>query len=291
MKKRWDDLMATAPLEVVRRHFREHESVDARDARGNTPLLSAAALGRLDVVAWLTAQGADVDAAAGLGLTPLMRAVLGGHADVVRVLVAGGADLRASATGAPGFRGRTALDLARDRGDPALLAALEPARAFLAPDDPEAARAMLVFRPRFPSGSTVHGAARLRVHVRDHRGRLLSPRERTLELHYDDLVVSQSAPGSDEAARRAYATSYGPAPLEMRVGPHRAVGYDRGPDPAPDDPDGPMPAVLTWADGPVHLLLASGGRPLLDLLEVAGTLLALSAPPPAAPSSPRRRRG
>jgi ankyrin repeat protein len=46
-----------------------------------------------------------------------MLAVLGGHAEIVRVLVEAGADVTVTGTGAPGFAGKTALDLAVQRGD------------------------------------------------------------------------------------------------------------------------------------------------------------------------------
>jgi ankyrin repeat protein len=42
-----------------------------------------------------------------------MLALMNGHAEVVRVLVEAGADLSVRGTGAPGFAGKTALQLAR----------------------------------------------------------------------------------------------------------------------------------------------------------------------------------
>ena len=46
-----------------------------------------------------------------------MLAVVNGHIDVVRILVRRGADLALRGTGAPGFAGKTAMDLAVARGE------------------------------------------------------------------------------------------------------------------------------------------------------------------------------
>ena len=64
-------LIAGAPLE-------------ARDRRGNTPLIVAAANGHEEVVDLLIDWGADVNATDLTGRTPLMGAAIGGHADTVR---------------------------------------------------------------------------------------------------------------------------------------------------------------------------------------------------------------
>ena len=51
-----------------------------------------------------------------------MLAVIGGHPRVARKLVAAGADTTITGTGAPGFHGKTAADLATERGDKQLAA-------------------------------------------------------------------------------------------------------------------------------------------------------------------------
>ena len=59
--------------------------------------------------------GADLNATAKYRLSALMLAVIAGHADVARRLVSAGADLTITGSGAPGFEGKTAHDLARAR--------------------------------------------------------------------------------------------------------------------------------------------------------------------------------
>ena len=86
--------------------------IDARDQHGQTALMNASRDGRTAVVRLLVDRGAALNNAAKYGLTAIMLAVVGGHEDVVRILVEAGADLEVRGTGAPGFFGRTALDLA-----------------------------------------------------------------------------------------------------------------------------------------------------------------------------------
>jgi ankyrin repeat protein len=100
--------------------------VNARDGYGQTALMRAAHAGRLDAVTRLVQRGADLNHASKFGLSAVMLAVLGGHAAVARTLAAAGADLSRRGTGAPGFAGKSAADLARDRGDRALAEALTP---------------------------------------------------------------------------------------------------------------------------------------------------------------------
>ena len=83
--------------------------------------MHAAAEGRVDVVAWLAAHGAALDHTAKFGLSALMLAVVRGHVEVVRQLAEAGASISLRGTGVPGFAGKTALDLATDRGDPEMV--------------------------------------------------------------------------------------------------------------------------------------------------------------------------
>jgi hypothetical protein len=86
----------------------------------STPVALHAAIANADrpelagTVDWLIKRGADVNAM-NEGLTPLMRAALRGRADLAGVLLAAGADPRTSTED-----GRTAADLARRAGRPAL---------------------------------------------------------------------------------------------------------------------------------------------------------------------------
>lgn len=112
----WHRAAATGDVEAVRDLVRAGTDLDARDRYGQTGLMLAAQHGHREVVALLVASGAALDVTAKYGLTALMLAIVAGHADVARVLVRAGADLAVRGTGAPGFAGQTAYDLARARG-------------------------------------------------------------------------------------------------------------------------------------------------------------------------------
>ena len=112
----------------------------------------------------------------------------------------------------------------------------------------------------------------LRIHVRDHRQRDLPVRERTLEAHYGNFVLSQSLPGTEEARRRALSVSYGAAARPASIAGHEGRAYDHGPEPEPGDLDGRMPAVVTWHDGEMFFLIASGELPLAELENIAASL-------------------
>jgi ankyrin repeat protein len=68
--------------------------VNARDARGDTPLINAAMAGEAKIVRYLLDRGADVNLTAGKnGNSPLIQAVMSGKLEIVRMLVEAGADL------------------------------------------------------------------------------------------------------------------------------------------------------------------------------------------------------
>jgi ankyrin repeat protein len=56
-----------------------------------------------------------------------MRAVINGHDTIVELLVEAGADTQIRATGTPGFAGKTALDLAHERGQERIAECLDRA--------------------------------------------------------------------------------------------------------------------------------------------------------------------
>ena len=70
------------------------------------------------------ANGAELNHTAKFGLSALMLAALSGHRKVAESLAKAGADRSITGTGAPGFAGKTAADLAEDRGDKAAAALL-----------------------------------------------------------------------------------------------------------------------------------------------------------------------
>ena len=108
-----------------------------------------------------------------------------------------------------------------------------------------------------------------RVHVRDHRLREVEP---TLEVHFDGFVLSQALRGHQEARRLATEVRYGPMGKEISVGGHRAIRFELGPEPEPDDPDQRAPAVVTWADGEMFILMASDEIEVEWLVELADSL-------------------
>ena len=99
--------------------------MNALDRYGQTALMVAAVRGHLPAVRALVEAGADLDHRAKFGLTAILLAVVNEHVEVAKVLASAGADLAVEGTGAPGFEGKTATDLARERGFHQLIALFE----------------------------------------------------------------------------------------------------------------------------------------------------------------------
>jgi ankyrin repeat protein len=116
-RRDWEGASEAGEVAEVARLVGAGHDIDARDGYGQTALMRAAHAGRSDAVRWLIANGADLDHTSKFGLSALMLAVIAGHPRIVRVLVAAGADTTIKGTGAPGFRDKTAADLADARGD------------------------------------------------------------------------------------------------------------------------------------------------------------------------------
>ena len=68
--------------------------------------------GHREVVEALIARRANLNATAKYALSALMLAIVSGHAEVGQLLADAGTDLSLRGTGAPGFAGKTAHDLA-----------------------------------------------------------------------------------------------------------------------------------------------------------------------------------
>jgi len=111
---------------TVARLWRAGAPVDARDRYGQTALMLAAHHGHAEVVALLIDAGADLDVTAKYGLSALMLAIVAGHDECARRLARAGADRTLTGSGAPGFAGKTAYDLAVARGMTDLYADLQP---------------------------------------------------------------------------------------------------------------------------------------------------------------------
>lgn len=125
MSQEWQAAISSGDVALVRARLDGGAEVDRLDHYGQTGLMRAATHGRLDVVRLLIERRADLDVAAKYGLTALMLAVVNLHEDVAIALVDAGTDLEARGSGAPGFDGLSALDLARVRDLDRVVAAIE----------------------------------------------------------------------------------------------------------------------------------------------------------------------
>ena len=121
MNPSWEAAARSGDLQRLKQLHAQGASLDQLDRYGQTALMLAAARGHAEVARWLAECGANLNHTAKHGLSALMLAVLRGHVDATRALLAAGADQTLRSTGAPGFDGKTALDLARDNGDPQLV--------------------------------------------------------------------------------------------------------------------------------------------------------------------------
>jgi ankyrin repeat protein len=86
--------------------------INARDEHGQTALMNAARDGHTALVRLLVARGADLNFTAKFNLSALMLAVINGRDAIVGILAEAGADQTIKGSVAPGFAGKTALDLA-----------------------------------------------------------------------------------------------------------------------------------------------------------------------------------
>lgn len=94
----------------------EGADINARDTHGQNALMLSARAGQLPMVQVLLSHGTELDRTAKHGLSALMLAILGGHQAVVCRLIDAGADCEIRGSGAPGFSGKSALDLAQVQG-------------------------------------------------------------------------------------------------------------------------------------------------------------------------------
>ena len=147
---------------------------------------------------------------------------------------------------------------------------------FASVPDLAAARGMLTFDPLEPTFTAGLEREGLRIFIRDHKLRDVAVSDRSLEAHYGRFVLSQSRKGVDEARRLALNVSYGRDPREAAIAGHPARIYELGPEPEPDDIDERMPSVVTWHDGEMFFLIASGEMPVEELVLIA---LSIYLPP------------
>ena len=129
MNRDWQAACDTGAVDVIRAQLEAGTDIDGRDRYGQTGLMRAATRGQLEVVRLLIERDADLDVAAKYSLTALMLSVVNLHEDVAITLIDAGADLGVRGSGAPGFNGLTAFDLASARGLARVVAAVEERNA------------------------------------------------------------------------------------------------------------------------------------------------------------------
>jgi ankyrin repeat protein len=112
----WEEAVRRGDADVMRDLLSRGIDPNARDPHGQTGLMLAAHAGHVAAVQLLVDHGVDLNVTAKFGLSAVMLAVIAGHKDIAQVLARAGADLRLRGTGAPGFAGKTAADLAGARG-------------------------------------------------------------------------------------------------------------------------------------------------------------------------------
>ena len=104
----------------------------------------------------------------------------------------------------------------------------------------------------------------------DHNKRRLNPSERSLEVHFDEFVLSQTKkPNRNSARNLALSTSYGAEAYSVSVADNEGRAYALGPLPAEDDIDPRAPAVVVWYQGEMFCLLASYSLEAEVLLTIA----------------------
>jgi len=126
MDARSEDAILRGDVQDVCDLLERGADVDARDRHGQTALMLAAHAGHRELVEALLARRANLNTTAKYGLSALMLALVAGHAEVARLLADAGTDLSLRGTGAPGFAGKTAYDLAVKRDLRELFVALKP---------------------------------------------------------------------------------------------------------------------------------------------------------------------
>ena len=126
MDAAWEDAIKRSDVQNVLALLGQGTDVDALYRYGNTALMLAAHAGQREVIETLIAHRANLNITAKFGLSALMLALVAGHAEIARLLARAGSDLSLLGTGAPGFAGKTAYDLAVERSMLELSAELKP---------------------------------------------------------------------------------------------------------------------------------------------------------------------
>lgn len=125
MDEKWRQAAIGGDLGCIDSLIAAGAEINAKDKYGQTALMLAAPRGHDEIVGRLIAAGADLDVTAKYGLSAVMLAVVNHQAAIAEALAKAGADLGLRGTGAGGFYGKTAAELARENGQTGLADTLE----------------------------------------------------------------------------------------------------------------------------------------------------------------------
>lgn len=116
MRGDWRNAAIVGDSSAIARFLAEGIDGNERDRYGQTALMLAALYGQAEVVRVLLEHGVELDVTAKYGLSALMLAVVNRHTEVAKQLVDAGANTQLCGSGAPGFAGKTARELAEHGG-------------------------------------------------------------------------------------------------------------------------------------------------------------------------------
>ena len=128
MTKEWKEAVRRADAQKIASLIHAGVDINGKDRFGQTGLMLASRNGHTEVVHLLVKHGADLNVTAKYNLSALMLAVVNRHVEIARTLAQEGADLAIRGSGAPGFHGKTASDLAVENGQNELAQWLRGAR-------------------------------------------------------------------------------------------------------------------------------------------------------------------
>jgi len=126
VRRDWQGAAERGDAAMLSRLIDQGLDIDALDRYGQTALMLVAQNGHLEAAQLLVNAGADRDHTAKYHLSALMLAVINDRTSIAELLIAAGADTELQGTGAPGFAGKTALDLAEDLGRESVSHLLQP---------------------------------------------------------------------------------------------------------------------------------------------------------------------
>lgn len=121
MDREFEAALRAGDLPAVEGCLERGCKVDSLDRYGQTPLMLAVIGGSPEIAEALLSRSPDLDRTAKYNLTALMLAVIREETAIAAALIEAGADVSVVGAGAPGFSGKTALDLARERGNERLV--------------------------------------------------------------------------------------------------------------------------------------------------------------------------